>query len=321
MSIDVDDRRASRARGEVVAFSVAFVLLLATAIIWPRPVLWINDATFRADLPISTVSFLGRGVPAWDVPYWALVGFAVLALFHGRLGAAEESWTVVRRELSGTGSRAAALMASLTRPATLVVGLVLAALSAVTWVVVDAPLLAQVSRVGSERVHDFVRLANRLGGGGNPPMVVGFFVLAGLALRRPRWTLLGVSMAVSAGLAGVLASVLKPLVGRARPDLWYGPFEHVWGGESSFPSGHAISAFAVAGAVFAGSRSKALRGVMLLAAISIATTRVVALRHWPSDVLVSAILGAAIGFFAGRAFVRPDAGSHVEVGEVHGDEP
>lgn len=324
MSTACDDRREVKSepgRAEAVVFSTLFVLLLATAIIWPRPVLWINDATFRADLPISTAWFLGRGSPSWDVAYWSLVGFAVIALFHGRLDSAAASWRVVGRELSGVRLRASSLAAALSRPATLVTALGLAALAAVTWVVVDAPLLAQASRVGAERMHDFVRLTNRLGGGGNPPMVVGFFVLAGLALRRPRWTLMGISLGVSAGFAGILAGVLKRLVGRARPDLWYGPFEFVRGGESSFPSGHAISAFAMAGVVLAASRSTGLRVVMLLAAVSIAATRVVALRHWPSDVLVSAILGGAIGLFVGRVFVRPDGSSDVEIREVDGDEP
>lgn len=302
-----------------VVFSTLFVLLLGMAVIWPRPVLWINELTFQAELRISTVSFLGREAPSWDVVYWALVGFATLALFHGRFGDTAESWAIVRQELACLATRSGALGRRLRRPSTLLAALAVAGLCAVTWIFVDAPLMAQVSRIGSERVHDFVRLSNRLGGGGNPPMVIGFFVLAGLALRRPGWTLLGFAMLSSAGLAGTLASIVKPLVARTRPDIWLGPFSRVWGGESSFPSGHTISAFAMVGAVFAGSRSTALRLTVLLAATSIATTRVIALRHWPSDVLVSAFLGLAFGCVAGKIFSRCPS-SDVEVGEADRDE-
>jgi undecaprenyl-diphosphatase len=290
-----------------------FVVLLATAVIWPRPVLWINAMTFRAELSISTVSFLGREAPSWDVAYWAVVGFAVLGLFHGRLGEAAATWRVVGRELSGVRPRARRLWKSLKASRVLALALALTGFCCVVWLVIDAPLMAQVSRIGSERVHDYVRLSNRLGGGGNPPMVIGFFVLAGLALQKPRWAQLGIAMAVSAASAGLVASLLKPLVARTRPDLWLGPFSRVWGGESSFPSGHTISAFAIAGAAFASSRSWPFRVVFLLAATSIATTRVIALRHWPSDVVVSAILGTLLGLAAGKVFAARDDGI--------GDEP
>jgi membrane-associated phospholipid phosphatase len=314
----VSSRGGSRA--EAFAFSTLFVLLLAAAVIWPRPVLWINEATFGADLPISIVSFLGREAPSWDVVYWALVGFATLALFHGRLESASSTWVDARRELSGLTRRMSAEIAGLRPRSMLVIGAFLASLCAAIWILADAPVMAEVSRIGSTRVHDFVRLSNRLGGGGNPPMIVGFFVLAGLALRRVRWTLLGFAMLTSAAVAGILASMLKPLVARSRPDLWLGPFSRVWGGESSFPSGHSISAFAMVGAVFAGSRSPWLRATALAMAVSIAATRVIALRHWPSDVAVSAVIGGLLGLFAGRVFVR-QPGSDVEIGEADRDEP
>lgn len=303
MSTGAGDRDSARAATWVATAGV--LVLLSTAVIWPRPVLWINELTFKADLPISTVSFLGREAPAWDVVYWAIVGFAVLGLFHGRLDDASGTWGVVRQELSGVRSQLPGVVASMKRPAVLVGACVLATACVVVLVGVDAPLMAQVSRIGSKRVHDFVRLSNRLGGGGNPAMVVGFFVLAGLALRKPRWTLMGFAMALSAGVSGLMANVLKVVVARSRPDLWLGPFSRVWGGESSFPSGHTISAFAIAGAALTGSSSWPLRAVVLLSAISIATTRVIALRHWPSDVVVSAALGLALGSVAGRLLVRP----------------
>lgn len=304
MSTGSAERTAEARAREAFVAAVVFVLLLGTAVIWPRPVLWINDLTFRAELRISTVSFLGREAPSWDVVYWGFVGFAVLALFHGRLGAAAETWAVVRQSLSGTRERLSAVLQAAKRPRAVIAAIVTVLAFAAVLLFVDAPLLAQVSRIGSERVHDFVRLSNRLGGGGNPPMVVGFFVLAGLALRRPRWTQLGFAMAAAAAAGGLLAGILKPLVARSRPDLWFGPFSRAWGGESSFPSGHTISAFAFAGAVLAGSKSIGLRAVVLLAATAIASTRIIALRHWPSDVMASVAAGMVLGWVAGRVLVR-----------------
>jgi membrane-associated phospholipid phosphatase len=53
--------------------------------------------------------------------------------------------------------------------------------------------------------------------------------------------------------------------------------------------------------VLAVSRSRALRIAAVIIAVSVAASRVLALRHWPSDVLMSATLGGVIGLFVAGA--------------------
>src|SRR4051794_37678950 len=93
----------------------------------------------------------------------------------------------------------------------------------------------------------------------------------------------------------LLGEVIKNAVGRGRPFVGGEAnafnFQYFAGTESfaSFPSGHAIAAFALGFAVSA--VWPRLWFVMLVYALSIGATRLVLLAHHPSDVVAGALLG------------------------------
>jgi membrane-associated phospholipid phosphatase len=97
--------------------------------------------------------------------------------------------------------------------------------------------------------------------------------------------------------------VLKWAVGRGRPFVGGEAnafhYSHFSGSEAyqSLPSGHAITAFALAFAVSA--LWPRARIVMLVYAVAIAATRLVLLAHHPSDVVAGALVGVI-----GAMFVR-----------------
>jgi len=114
-------------------------------------------------------------------------------------------------------------------------------------------------------------------------------------------------------LAPLLAGELvKWIVGRGRPfvggndgALYFKPFAGT-SAYASFPSGHSITAFALAFAVAA--VWPRARGAILAYAIVIAATRLVLLAHHPSDVVAGALIGVvgAMGvryWFAARRLV------------------
>ena len=95
--------------------------------------------------------------------------------------------------------------------------------------------------------------------------------------------------------------LLKPLIGRVRPfaantaaELLISPPL-----DASFPSGHTAASFT---AVFAlrGSGSPLWKPALAVA-ILIAFSRLYLYVHWPSDVLGGALLGAFLGWAAGKA--------------------
>jgi membrane-associated phospholipid phosphatase len=125
--------------------------------------------------------------------------------------------------------------------------------------------------------------------------------LAASALRGvPRATLLGLGtrlqyLFLSVALSVAAGELIKWIVGRGRPFVGGKAnafnFQHFAGTEaySSFPSGHAITAFALAFAV-AAVRPRT-RIVMLVYALVIIATRLVLLAHHPSDVVAGALVG------------------------------
>jgi membrane-associated phospholipid phosphatase len=112
-------------------------------------------------------------------------------------------------------------------------------------------------------------------------------VLAALALR------LGF-LFLAIGVTGLVVTVIKRIVGRARPmiagdDVFLYKF-FLWRVEyASFPSGHATTAFAVA--VAFGVLWPRLRLLLWTYAVMIALSRVIVTAHHPSDVLAGAIAG------------------------------
>jgi membrane-associated phospholipid phosphatase len=115
---------------------------------------------------------------------------------------------------------------------------------------------------------------------------------------RARWLIFGmrVQFLFFAVLTPVLAgSVVKWIVGRGRPFVGgeANPFnfEPFAGSEAyaSFPSGHAVTAFALAVAVTA--VWPRARPAMIAYAFLIAASRLVLLAHHPSDVVAGALIG------------------------------
>src|ERR1019366_3933713 len=103
-------------------------------------------------------------------------------------------------------------------------------------------------------------------------------------------------------LVPVLAGeIIKWIVGRGRPFVGgeANPFnfEHFAGTEAyaSFPSGHAITSFALAFAVSA--LWPRARAAMIVYAVLIAVSRLVLLAHHPSDVVAGALIGVIGAMF------------------------
>ncbi|HEY2788665.1 MAG TPA: phosphatase PAP2 family protein [Gaiellales bacterium] len=131
------------------------------------------------------------------------------------------------------------------------------------------------------------------GGAGAIWIVIG--AAAAVRLRRP---LVFVVLVVSVRLSAILDGVLKRAIGRQRPPLADPrvhpliPLPH----DPSMPSGHAMMAFT--GAVFLAAVVPRFRWALLALAAAIGLSRVYLGVHYPSDVLVGALLGAAIGAVA-----------------------
>lgn len=117
------------------------------------------------------------------------------------------------------------------------------------------------------------------------------------------YRLSAVAAAGSAAVAGIaIFVVLKKISGRKRPcEIEPHCWAHILPPDQfSFPSGHTITAFAVAVAI--GAFYPILLGCLLACALSIAISRVLLGMHFLSDVAVGAVLGTGLAFASHALF-------------------
>lgn len=108
---------------------------------------------------------------------------------------------------------------------------------------------------------------------------------------------------VSAGLALLVSQPISHAVHRMRPYLAHPGHAHLLIAHSpdfSFPSDHAVGAFALGFGIWLYDRT--LGGALLSLAAILSLSRVVAGTHYPGDVLAGALIGVAM---SGLLFVVP----------------
>ena len=285
MSIDAKRRYAA----------AAFVTLLILSVFWPSPIVSINRLWLGERLAIDELSFLGRQAPSWDVVFWCIAGLLLLVILQTAEG---RDVREPLRQLRGLRiDRALGRRALIGIAAGLVV-------TAMVFFFLDRPALAWAEGIQSDTTENVIRIVNRLGGGMNPVLIVTFFLVAGIAYLERRWVSYAVGMAVAGLAAGTIAQLVKLLVGRARPELWLGPAHYAPGSSTSFPSGHTVGAFALAGVLVFASRNLPLRVIAFLLAAAVGLSRVLAFRHWLSDVTASAVIGLVAGWCVTKALDR-----------------
>jgi undecaprenyl-diphosphatase len=158
---------------------------------------------------------------------------------------------------------------------------------------VDATLFHLVNGSHSPFLDDLMLLASALGKAGFIWLAVAAISAVFPARRMAAWRL-----ALAIGVTFLLVDgLIKPVIHRARP---FTVLEDVRlidqrPTSSSFPSGHAASAFA--GALAASRLLPSARFAWWVLAAAIAISRVYVGAHWPADVIGGAVIGLATAWF------------------------
>ena len=168
-------------------------------------------------------------------------------------------------------------------------------LSPAAWAVPLAALVAFVLLAASGRNLELFLVLNGVSSATGDALwanitVLGDTVVA-LALCLPLWRRRP-DLLWALALGGILATAwvhgLKPWLDIARPPAVLGDAVHIIGPAArarSFPSGHATTAFLVAGLLALGLASRLTAAVVLLVALAAAVSRSVVGVHFPLDVL------------------------------------
>ncbi len=131
------------------------------------------------------------------------------------------------------------------------------------------------------------------------PFVAGFYAY-GVLLDNPRAREVGVLGSEALLDSLIVVEVLKPIIGRNRPDATKERGNFFAGGDS-FPSGHAIASWTLASVI--SHEYGQTKWVPVLAyglAGAVSSARFAAQKHYASDIVV----GGAMGWFIGRTVYR-----------------
>ncbi len=118
---------------------------------------------------------------------------------------------------------------------------------------------------------------------------------------KAAWSHMGRDAALAFVSALTVTYAIKGATWRERPDA-PGSRGSFYSGGDSFPSGHALTSFAVASAVAAHPGApKWLKITLVATAAAVSISRTTGYRHWPSDVYFGAFTGILLGRSVARA--------------------
>jgi membrane-associated phospholipid phosphatase len=135
----------------------------------------------------------------------------------------------------------------------------------------------------------------------NLPLSLGLW-LYGCVAQKSAWRRLAVICFLGGTFAGVLDDCFRLTLGRPRPDAhmpdgFYGFPEAFRGRCQSFPSGHAAAVFGTSMALLMVDRPLGI--LTTIYSFAVIWARMELYRHYPSDVLVGALLGIWLGLLVG----------------------
>lgn len=159
----------------------------------------------------------------------------------------------------------------------------------------NAPLFLALNKIGPATNDALWANITVLGDG-----MVAFALCLPLWRRRPDllWALAFLALFGTLWVHG-----LKPLVDLSRPPAVLGDQVHVIGRlykAHSFPSGHATTAFALAGLLTLGIAARAGVAAIVTAATLVGLSRAVVGAHWPLDIVAGAFGGWLCAVLAAR---------------------
>lgn len=155
----------------------------------------------------------------------------------------------------------------------------------------DSVILDWFQSIHNEFLTALFKVITFLGEGGLIWILLGLVLLA---FKKTRWVGIAVLLAlIFSVLVGNLT--LKNLVARPRP-CWRNPSVALLiqnPKDFSFPSGHTLSSFAAAMAVFMNRRKAGFAALFF--AFIMGCTRLYFYVHYPTDVLAGAVIGIGLG--------------------------
>jgi undecaprenyl-diphosphatase len=185
------------------------------------------------------------------------------------------------------------------------IGIVIAAIAIAAAFHFDDSVRDFIAQHQSRAIRNFMRNVSLFG---DWPSHLGLgLLLLGIAWRRhsKKWMRIFLSMLLAMAMAGIVGTVIKRAIPRARPSV---KFELRWGGPRfstkyhAFPSGHVAASTAFFGVLIFARRRIGL--ACLPIPILIGLSRMYLGAHYLSDVVCAAVLGILCALLVVHFFLR-----------------
>jgi len=135
--------------------------------------------------------------------------------------------------------------------------------------------------------------------------IVLIILVISIALKSRPMRMKFIVIAVTLIMVPLVSQGLKYLIDRERPFITYAYIEKLsTGGDSSFPSGHTIEAFALAAAFSCLFPRKKIIIPIYIWALLVAYSRMALGVHYPTDVMAGILIGSFIGWVVPWIFKR-----------------
>ncbi|MBP2069285.1 MAG: phosphatase PAP2 family protein [Anaerococcus sp.] len=171
-----------------------------------------------------------------------------------------------------------------------------------TWISFELNILKAIQYISNPTLDSFFVSISALGNGS-----IFWIAFILFCLSTKEYKKMGKVMIIAFILNLLLVNILlKNIVGRVRPYNYVNNIKLLVPAlsDGSFPSGHASYAFTFATIVAFMARGKMLKIFIAILAILIAFSRLYLFVHFPSDVIVGAVVGILIGTFSMRAYFK-----------------
>jgi len=167
---------------------------------------------------------------------------------------------------------------------------------AITIAFLDQPIRDAAQRSRSSSADDFFRNIEKFGTKQyGLPVLAGFYAV-GLAADDYNAKTVALDGFSASVISSLTTSIFKGVAGRARPNTGLGPHHwNLFGGDQSFPSGHATGAFAFASVIAGHYDSPWVATTAYTIASLVGVARVEQDAHWASDVITGGLIGGLIG--------------------------
>jgi len=167
---------------------------------------------------------------------------------------------------------------------------------AITIAFLDQPIRDAAQRSRSSSADDFFRNIEKFGTKQyGLPVLAGFYAV-GLAADDYNAKTVALDGFSASVISSLTTSIFKGVAGRARPNTGLGPHHwNLFGGDQSFPSGHATGAFAFASVIAGHYDSSWVATTAYTIASLVGVARVEQDAHWASDVIAGGLIGGLIG--------------------------